>query len=501
MVDGEGRTPNLACPGSAGCADADGELLAGAAAIDITPVLELFEDQDGDLEWDVGEPFDDVDGDGEHDEVWVAGFSPGRPAFDVHDPLWARAVVLSKGASRVGLVVVDVVGYWHDEIIRIRTEAERRGLELDEVIVASTHNHEGPDTMGGWGMDPFTSGKDPAYMDRVVDSVVTALAEATAVLAPAELRIAQGDATGWIHDSRLPEVIDPTVTVMQIVGDEPIASITVFGNHAEALGGSNRRITSDYPHYLRARMEDALGGVALYLPGTLGGLMNPLHVVGCPDADGNAGCDTGTFEKAQWLGEGVAEIALEALADATIDDDPDLGFRRRSFLMGVDNGLFITGFIAKVLERSVYGRDGRRLNEAEIAAVSFEEARSGAVRVQTEVAGLRLGPSEILFVPGELYPELWLQAPDGSSLVTHPEGADYPDAAAEPALRTFLPPADFEVIVNQANDALGYIIPKAQFDRMAPRAYEEDGQYGEENSTGPDTARVISEQVDALYSQ
>ncbi|MEO2047887.1 MAG: hypothetical protein ABGX16_15115 [Pirellulales bacterium] len=47
-----------------------------------------------------------------------------------------------------------------------------------------------------------------------------------------------------------------------------------------------------------------------------------------------------------------------------------------------------------------------------------------------------------------------------------------------------------------ANDAIGYIVPKRQWDTRAPFAYEQTSpQYGEINSTGPDTGKVL---MDAL---
>jgi hypothetical protein len=45
-----------------------------------------------------------------------------------------------------------------------------------------------------------------------------------------------------------------------------------------------------------------------------------------------------------------------------------------------------------------------------------------------------------------------------------------------------------------ANDELGYIIPKRQWDKAAPYAYgKEAGQYGEINSCSPDAAPILME--------
>ena len=48
------------------------------------------------------------------------------------------------------------------------------GVELDHVVVASTHQHEGKDTMGLWGQDPAQTGYDPAYIQHIIDETVAA---------------------------------------------------------------------------------------------------------------------------------------------------------------------------------------------------------------------------------------------------------------------------------------------------------------------------------------
>ena len=53
-------------------------------------------------------------------------------------------------------------------------------------------------------------------------------------------------------------------------------------------------------------------------------------------------------------------------------------------------------------------------------------------------------------------------------------------------------PSDKWLLVGLANDELGYIIPKRQWDKSAPYAYGKDGgQYGEVNSCSPEVAPII----------
>ena len=282
--------------------------MVGAAKRAITPQVETTED---------------LDGDGRINAVWIAGFGSGRQAEGVHDDIWTRVVTLEQGELRVALVALDLVGYFNDEVVRIREAA--KGMDFDHILVASTHQHEGPDTMGPWGQDAFTSGIDPDYMDRIVAQTVEALQESLRNAKPAQLRVAQTErAAHLIGDSRLPEVIDPALTALLFEAEgAPLCSMVIYGNHPEALGGSNKLLSSDYPHYLREALEARYGATSVFFSGSLGGLMNPLGIPGCPNAQGEATCKNGEFEKAKYIGDSAAQAAIEALEqDAQLIEAP-----------------------------------------------------------------------------------------------------------------------------------------------------------------------------------
>jgi hypothetical protein len=112
------------------------------------------------------------------------------------------------------------------------------------------------------------------------------------------------------------------------------------------------------------------------------------------------------------------------------------------------------------------------------------------VRYVSEVAFLRLGDATITAIPGELYPEIAVGG------IENPEGADYTIPPQEfPSLHSQLP-GQVNLMVNLANDAIGYIIPKSEWDNAAPWIYgEEDETYGEDVSLGPETAPAIHRAV------
>ena len=134
--------------------------------------------------------------------VYMAGFGMDRQAKKVHDPIMARAVVLTDGTKKIALVSVDVVGLFLPVVERIRGQLKG----FDYVCVSSTHNHEGPDTLGLWGSGPFKSGIDPEYLKKVEAGVVSAVTAADKAKQPARARIGSAKGGDLITDNRLPVV-------------------------------------------------------------------------------------------------------------------------------------------------------------------------------------------------------------------------------------------------------------------------------------------------------
>jgi hypothetical protein len=111
---------------------------------------------------------------------------------------------------------------------------------------------------------------------------------------------------------------------------------------------------------------------------------------------------------------------------------------------------------------------------------------SAPLAVETEVAYLRLGELHVACIPGELYPEL-VYGKYQDPVEPH---ADYPDAPLEKPVAKILPGEKW-LLFGLANDEVGYIIPKRQWDQRGPFAYHGRKQYGEINSCGPEVAPIV----------
>jgi hypothetical protein len=410
--------------------------------------------------------------------VFLAGFGQNRKATKIHDPIMARAVVLSDGKDKIALVAVDVVGLFLPSVERVRKQLS--GFKY--VLVSSTHNHEGPDTLGLWGASPFQSGIDPEYLKLVEDGAAKAVKQADAALKPASAKIGSAHGPELMRDGRQPEVKhDDMVAIRFEVDGKPVGILVQWNCHPEILNDKNTEVSADHVGYTVKHLSEKHKCPVAYFTGTVGGLMTSLGVE-VKDEKGNV-MKGSTFEKTERYGRLVGELGDRALAAAVPVTLTPFTVRSLSPLIPMDNQLYRLAKSSKVLNREMYLWDGNPLP----AKLTETEDVSKPVAVRTEVAYLKLGELEIASIPGEIYPELVL----GKVQDPVDPGADFPDAAVEPAIYGQLK-AKHKMLIGLANDELGYFVPKRQWDEKPPFCYGlKKSQYGEINSVGPETAPII----------
>ena len=418
--------------------------------------------------------------------VYLAGFGQNRVATGIHDRLFARAVTFESGGRKIALASVDLVGFFHRNVNNVR----RRLPGFDYVLVSSTHNHEGPDTIGIWGPTPFRRGVDPDYLQHVESQIVRAIKAAEENARPVTCRIGVTRAPELLSDGREPYVKHDELTVLQFVepaGGKAVGLLVQWNCHPETLGSRNKLISSDFVGYTVSYLRKRHQCPVAYFTGTVGGLLSSLSVP-VRDEQGRLLQD-GTFEKTERYGELVGMAAEKALAAAEpIRLDP-LQVRSRIIYVPMENRLYRAAHWMKVLDRQVYRWTGDPSQGKPIT-----DARQGGVAIRTEVAVLQFGDLSIAAIPGEIYPELVL----GKVQDPVDPGADFPDAPIEPAVYPNLP-GPHRMLIGLANDEIGYILPKRQWDVKRPFCYgRKKAQYGETNSVGPDAGPIICNAIHDL---
>lgn len=423
-------------------------------------------------------------------KVWIAGFGKNRASTGVLDPIMARCVVLDDGGKRIALVSLDLVGLFYQETEKIRSRLPK----FDHVQVTCTHNHEGPDTLGLWGPNFFTSGLDADYQARVVDTVVRTLEKAAADLHPVQARIGTIALPDLLHDGRLPQIKHDELValVFRDAAGKERGIVVQWNCHPETLDSRNTLLSADYVAWTVRHLAEKHRCPVVYLTGTVGGLMTSLHVP-VRDENGKPLAD-GTVEKTKRFGLLVGQAADRALAKAVPLKLIPFAVRTRQVYLPLDNNLYQLGWKLGVLKREAYAwkNDPYRADP-----LPEKPAPKQRLALRTEIGLLRLGELEIAAIPGEIYPELVL----GKVQDPVDPGADFPEAPVEPALYAQMK-AKHRLLVGLANDEIGYILPRRQWDEKAPFCYgRKTGQYGEVNSLGPETGPLLCEAFRRLAAE
>jgi neutral ceramidase len=225
----------------------------------------------------------------------------------VHDDLTATALVLDDGQQRLALVACDMLCLNEFIVDRVRTAVGRK----TQVVICCSHTHAGPVAYAGHN----SSRARRAYMDALVELIARAVSQADGTLAPARLAWGQAEADIAVNrrekqsDGQVVIGVNPTSPIDRSVGilgvqatdGTPLATVINYACHGTVLGPDNVLVSADWIGAMRLRVEQAVGGLVLFLQGAAGDL-NPDHEWGTDDP----------WEAVRALGERVAEPVIAA---------------------------------------------------------------------------------------------------------------------------------------------------------------------------------------------
>ncbi len=404
------------------------------------------------------------------DPVFLSGFGNDRPATGYNDRLWARGVVIDGLGGRIAIVALDVVGYLNGEVDTIRSMVSPEA-GVDYVVVHSTHQHEGPDTIGIWGPDDFTTGIDFAYLDFVNASVADCIEEAAANLQKGRVKFATTDSVGLslgldaeddgmgVADGKVlvdddliapatdGRIVDPRLSIMQLTRRGPphevLATLVNFASHPESLGSNNTLVTSDFPHYARERLEQELGGMAIWVSADLGVLQGPLDIDVLDPMTGQPAVRR-TFRWAEVHGQQLADRVLGAIPEQPGRPIAVIRFASTKPVdVRLDNPYFRLFIALGVINSRLQLFTGGVPDPGVVFPFpppfdTIPQATGEDVR--TEVGGFRINEASFAVVPSELDPQI---------------GETY---------RAAMTGAEHTFIIGLGNDEIGYQLPAPKWD-------------------------------------
>jgi hypothetical protein len=459
--------------------------------------------------WAPGDPYCDADHTGRYEAPYIAGGSGQNhwPAsVDPKNGPAAQAVVLAVGSQRVALVSVDSIGLFNVTMDRIRAVVARRDPGLTSVFISSTHDESAPDPIGLWGPDrsdlpvhaepelALSSGVDEYYLDFLVERVASAVLAADAHPQPASLHVAlaampPNTQSCW---SSYPYVDDQSMPVMQARdrAGKVIFTLVDVSTHAETLAFSGvssnaTTLSADWPGKLRAALETRWpGSVGVELAGMVGSVETPtvyepestqvlrvpgaFHgVPGNPDgcssvypqpSSGTPVAEAHAFNSA--YGQSVADTASAALEGSRTVIPTTLQSQQSPLCLELENNLFKAAFAAGLFpDRPAYADSG-----CSVAAKSPSY-------LKTSVGVLTLGPIQLAYSPGEVFPFTEVRGPIDEAQMP------FPTSCYEPLSENFfcgspLPMTPwisaamtrpYRFLVGLGEDMIGYMFPPGNF--------------------------------------
>jgi len=512
--------------------DAGLPVLAGAASRSVLPTVGGTRDYLSEVPgWPPREQVD-PDDPGVFVETWDQGrVDVGNGRSDsawVHDDLRTTALALEVEDERVLIVMADTYSYFGIDIAamleRVRARIPADWSEVP-VLVSATHNHHGPDTAFSINDDWFS-----LHADEIAEAVAEAItAMKPAVMSSAVGD--HGYGADDVRDPVIRNTALNVLTVDDAETGDAIATLVQWTGHPEStLGWSppadaanleetcaiknwtegnctaeGRYLTADYPGVLRERLQGARGGEVLYFNGPLGNQVGPGaaptwvvdedHPVGdgitipegavpltqCNDRD-DYYCRS--FAKTESIGTELANAVLLALEQPTRVKVSELTVRIESFYTRLTNIGFRVliadgdiGWSAPVLYNCT-GKpftndncveDGGELVDDPLLTPLFDSQIAAGDVIGSQIAHIDFGDVGMLFMPGELPPELVRGLPDDFETAPpekyyrephlHAVGADY----TIPGHLLSLVDESVTLTVGLGTDQIGYFVPVSDY--------------------------------------
>lgn len=401
---------------------------------------------------------------------------PATFATEVLDDLYVRAICIDDNSGRgaVAMAVIDAIGLSNNDVNSIRKMLYDYAIEnnIKSINIMTTHLHSGIDTIGLWGPLPKT-GRKPHFMENLFVKTVKAIEDAYSNMVNGEIYYAETQAEDMFLDHRNPIVIDESIVRIRFKPDNDRLKETYIINlasHPEALMHGNTIITADFPAYM-GQVIESYGHDFIFFNGAIGGLINsaqvPSYYEGMSDIEE-------LMEYGKMLGNIVMSIDNERKIESI------LNIKSKQISLPLENTLLrFAGKVGVINNVVIKEKGGKHYN------------------IVSEISYLELGKDIIIvFIPGELFPELAI-----GGILDKNESYNKTEFSY-PIISDMVGENDRLVILGLANDAIGYIIPDNDYavPTLLPYIRTIDGHYEETVSLGRNTASLIMDYLEELIN-
>lgn len=371
-------------------------------------------------------------------------FAYGHPreVRGVRDPIRAHVLILDDGKTRAAIVTADLLAAWDGLVAGVRkVVAEKAGASPENVLVAVSHNHSGPDFE-----------EQPDWAETALAAIARAAEEAAEDLEPVSVGYGE-DAIGFSINRRKVYNGKAVVSLNPEGPNDPRVKVLRFDNGASLTPkavimhavchpccftwGDNA--TKPHPEGYPLMSADFPGEARRFVEAVYGGETRAMFLQGC-------------------AGDIRPNLKGQPYRCA---DEADIQWAGR------DLGAAVARTLARSATREE--RAGRATHYAIRCAREVVELPGKEGTVSAELMAMKLGPFLLLTMPGEPMVEY---------------GFRIEEAIGDRAV---------PIVVGYANGNIGYIATEA--------AYEVGGYEPEMSKLAPEAEEILCEALDRLADQ
>ncbi len=213
--------------------------------------------------------------------MWGYGARHAALSTGIHDPLFAKAVVIDTGTEKLAIVGLDLGRSPTDAMmLRIR-QAIKANSGVEFVMTSSSHTHHGPviELLDQPGKGKAKYDDAVAYTRELEAKLIAVIDAAAADVKDAKI--------GWgakpvlmnrnRHSKLEPKPVDTELGLIRFddVAGEPIALVVNYAAHATMQPASDLRFSADWPGQMMLAVEEKLKTNCVFMQGAAGD-MSPM---------------------------------------------------------------------------------------------------------------------------------------------------------------------------------------------------------------------------------
>ena len=274
------------------------ELKVNIATIDLTPPLEM--------------------------KFALGGYGErmSKPAEDIHDRIWAKALVLKKGDKKYAIVTLDILGLPPNVKPQLIKVLSADGWNKENIMLLPSHSHTSLDMTALNDKNNLNSPQigifQPELLEHVIISLAKVIREADKNYKAVSIGTNKITVEGMNRNRRGDPDVDKNLTVTRIdyANGKPMAVLVNWTAHPTFMGENDMWVSGGWPGYLQRELEQWIGNdvTVMYYNGAEGD-QSPIGTSGLSH-----------YEKAEIYGRALAIKAFSSYQNIETKSEMEFDF-------------------------------------------------------------------------------------------------------------------------------------------------------------------------------